>query len=70
MMDLFSNNLFVYNKMYTKETNVSHGFNTNAFFLTNSYLTNAYQISQIRLIMLLHIFHHSYATVMKKYVNE
>ena len=56
--------------MYTKETNVSHGFNTNAFFLTNSYLTNAYQISQIRLIMLLHIFHHSYATVMKKYVNE
>ena len=27
----FRNNLFVYNKTYTKETNVSHGFNTNTF---------------------------------------
>ena len=40
------------------------------FPLTNFYVTNAYQISQIKLILLLQIFRHGYATVMKKYINE
>ena len=43
------------------------------FPLANSYVTNAYQILQIRPILLLHIFHHGYAIVMKKiykWMNE
>ena len=36
------------------------------FLSTNSYVTNAYEISQIRQILLLHIFRHGYATIIKK----
>ena len=41
------------------------------FLPKTSYVPNAYQISQIRQI-LLHIFRHGYATIIKKYklMNE
>ena len=39
------------------------------FHPKNSYVTNAYQISQIRQILLLHIFRHGYAIIINK-MNE
>ena len=51
---LFRNNLLVYNKMNTK---MYRADSTDTIFpQTNPYVTNAYQISPIRQILLLHSF--------------